>query len=89
MTGASLLLLVQRIGLPQKRMYALLVGRKGEGRELFLRAFFPQLPAQNYPYVKVAYVAVPYYDPFGVIGACSWGEAEQRLAQMDEFRQFL
>ena len=43
--------------LPQWEIYVLLLGRKGEGRQLFL----PQLPsAQNNPYAKVAHLGTAY-----------------------------
>lgn len=47
----------------QREMYALLVGKKGEGRGVLSMSAISQLPlAQNNLYVKVAYFGVPYSD---------------------------
>lgn len=54
------LFLVQERGTPlQRQIYALFLGRKGEGREFFLSAVF----SSHNPHAKEAYFGVAYCEP--------------------------
>lgn len=76
--------------LPQRKMCALLSGRGGEGRELFLHLLFlSDLQLKRTLMSKWHILGWSMLIPFRTISTSSWGEAEQGLAQKDEFRQFL